>query len=153
MRRASQLPPGGATKRDDWTTPDWLFRQLDQEFGPFTLDAAASAGNAKCARYFDAGCDGLAQPWSGRVFLNPPYRDVGAWAAKALLETRAGRAGVVVALLPARTGTGWFHRCVLGRADVRFLRGRIRFGGGAPSARDAAPFDSMVAIWRAEARP
>ena len=143
MRRAAQLPAGGRTWRDDWATPSWLFRQLDAEFGPFALDAAADVRNAKCRVHFDEGTDGLAQAWHGRVWVNPPYRHIGAWVAKAAKEVAAGRCEVVAMLLPARTGTGWFHNHVLGRAEIRFLRGRLVFEG----AKCSAPFDSMVVVW------
>ena len=48
-------------------------------------------------------------------------------------------------LLPARTDTRWFHEYIYGRADeIRFLRGRLKFGG----AKNSAPFPSMVVVWR-----
>lgn len=58
----------------------------------------------------------------------------------------AGLGATVVALLPARTDTRWFHEHVLGHAEVRFVRGRVRFVG----AVSGAPFPSMIAIWRPE---
>ncbi len=58
--------------RDDRPTPDWLFEALNKEFG-FTLDAAASADNARCANYYDAPANGLIRPWEGVVWCNPPY--------------------------------------------------------------------------------
>lgn len=135
----------------DWETPQAFFDELDAEFG-FTLDAAATAQNAKCARFFDAEADGLAQDWGGeRVFCNPPYgRQVGKWAEKAFVESR--KPGTLVVLLVAsRTDTSWFHDYIWGHADeVRFLKGRLRFeSGGVPG--DAAPFPSLVAVYGRDA--
>ena len=61
-----------SSERGDWETPKKIFDALDEEFH-FTLDAAADANNAKCARYFDKAANGLKQEWSGIVWLNPPY--------------------------------------------------------------------------------
>ena len=57
----------------EWPTPAWLVDQLAAEFGPFDLDPAATASNAKAPAFYTGEDDGLAQPWSGRVFCNPPY--------------------------------------------------------------------------------
>ena len=66
-------------KRSDWETPHALFAALDAEFH-FTLDVCASPDNAKCARYFTVADDGLAQPWEGVCWMNPPYgRGVERW--------------------------------------------------------------------------
>ena len=90
--------------------------------------------------------DGLSLPWRGTVFVNPPYgRAVSAWTEKARGEVEAARATTVVALLPARTDTKWWHQSVAGIADVFLLRGRLKFGGEAVSA----PFPSAVVVWGA----
>lgn len=132
------------SKRDDWETPAALFDQLNRVWR-FDLDPCSTDANAKCARHFTAEQDGLAQAWSGRVFVNPPYgREIGKWVAKCDSEERNCEA--IVALLPARTDTRWFHEHVLGRAVVFFMRGRVRFETGGV-AQGPAPFPSMVAIW------
>lgn len=57
----------------EWSTPSWLFRQLDDEFH-FTVDVAAAADNAKCERFYTKEQNGLEQSWFGeRVWCNPPY--------------------------------------------------------------------------------
>ena len=62
---------------EEWGTPQYLFDALDREFG-FDLDPCATPDNAKCARFFMRDQDGLAQEWSGVVFMNPPFRYCGA---------------------------------------------------------------------------
>ncbi len=47
-------------------------------------------------------------------------------------------------LLPARTDTQWFHTYINNHAEIRFLKGRIKFVG----AKHPAPFPSMVVIFR-----
>lgn len=132
-----------SSKSDLWSTPDEFFDELDKEFH-FTLDACAVPENAKCPRYFTPEQDGLAQQWAGTVWCNPPYgRGVGEWVAKASTES-ALRKSTVVMLLFARTDTAWFHDYVYGRAEIRFIRGRLKFGGG----KNPAPCPSMLVIFR-----
>jgi site-specific DNA-methyltransferase (adenine-specific) len=130
----------------EWATPPEVFGPLDDEFG-FTLDPCATAENAKCPRYFTELDNGLAQSWAGeRVFMNPPYgREVYAWTRKAAQE--AGNA-LVVGLLPASTDLAWWHDDVLAAgAEVRYIRGRVRFLTGGPY-RASGFFASVIAIWR-----
>ena len=88
--------------------------------------------------------DGLSQPWMGRVFINPPY-PAGKWVAKAVGEIkRSGGASIVVALLKVTTDVQWWHEYVEGKAEVRFIKGRLRFGDG----KTPAPFPSCIVIWR-----
>lgn len=126
--------------RSDWETPRDLFERLDR-FWHFDLDVASSDENALCERHFTKEDDGLAQSWAGhRVWCNPPYgRGVGEWCRKAYEETRDGRTCVVM-LVPARTDTGWYHDWVEGKAaEVRFLRGRLRYALGGGSRRTPRP--------------
>lgn len=129
-----------SSKTDSWETPQEFFDKLNKEFG-FDLDPCATKGNAKCPEYFDYIKDGLKQPWTGRrVFCNPPYgRVIGGWVKKCC----EGGASVCVALLPARTDTRWFHSFVKGKAQIRFVAGRLKFGGH----KNSAPFPSMVCVW------
>lgn len=117
-----------SSKTDLWETPQTFFDKLNQEFG-FTLDACAVPDNAKCERYYTPEQDGLSQPWDGVVWCNPPYgREVGKWVRRGLMASENG--AIVVMLLPARTDTKWFHDYIYGKAEIRFVRGRLKFGGG-----------------------
>lgn len=131
----------------DWATPPEVFQPLDREFG-FTLDPCATPDTAKCSRFFTEADDGLSRSWAGEVvFMNPPYgREVPAWTAKAVREAAAG--AVVVALLPASTDTSWWHDDVVAAgAEVRFIRGRVRFL--AAGGRWASPMKpSVIVVWR-----
>ena len=132
------------SRTDEWATPSKTFQELDAEFH-FTLDPCASAENHKCARYFTKEQDGLAQDWGGQiVFCNPPYgRAIAAWVRKCAEESR--KPGTqVVALIPARTDTAYFHDYIYHKArEIRFLRGRLHFN----DAPNAAPFPSMIVIF------
>jgi len=126
----------------EWATPAGLFEELNNEFH-FTLDPCATAQNAKCVKFFTEEDDGLAQSWDGEtVFCNPPYgRNTEKWVKKAF-ETRTETA--VVLLVPARTDTRWFHEYINGKAEVRFIRGRLKYNDGYQNA----PFPSMIVVYR-----
>lgn len=126
----------------EWSTPQNLFDELRKEFN-FSIDVCATKNNAKCNRYFSAEDDGLKQVWSGSCWMNPPYgREIGKWVRRAAESAGAGT--IVVALLPARTDTRWFHGYILDKAEIRFIKGRLKFG----ASKNAAPFPSMIVVWR-----
>lgn len=133
---------------DEWETPPDLVEQFAQEFGPFDLDPCAREANAKAPLYYTLEDDGLLQEWHGKVWLNPPYSNPKPWCQKAIEETQAGRAAMVVALLPAATDTGWFHDLVLPHAEVRFLRGRIKFLGWKGKPLGMPKAGNILAIYR-----
>lgn len=127
---------------DDWATPDAFFKKLDDEFA-FDIDVCASDKNAKCEKYFTTLDNGLSQEWVGTCWMNPPYgRVIGEWVKKAYNSAKNG--AIIVGLLPARTDTKWFHEYIYGKAEIRFVRGRLKFGW----CKNSAPFPSMVVIWR-----
>jgi len=152
-----QVATGGPdADTDDRRTPAALFDPL-HAVHRFTLDAAASARNAKCARCFDAETDGLAASWAGeRVWCNPPYSDIGPWVAKAWAEMN-DRCRLVVMLLPAnRCEQAWWQDMVEPRRDrsmgltTKFLRGRHRFerpGVPTPKGGDRPPFGLVLLTW------
>lgn len=78
-----------------------------------------------------------------RVFCNPPYSKIADWVKKAFYEGQKDNT-LVVLLIPARTDTRYFHDFILHRAEIRFLKGRLKFG----DAKNSAPFPSMVVIFR-----
>ena len=125
---------------DQWATPQWFFDELDKEFN-FNLDPCADSTNHRCDKYFTKEQNGLEMDWGeDTVYCNPPYgREIGKWVKKA-----AESDTTVVMLLPARTDTKWFHEYIYGKAEVRFIKGRLKFG----DSKNSAPFPSMVVIYR-----
>ncbi len=120
---------------DDWATPSWLYNALDAEF-QFDFDPCP----------LNPRFDGLKVPWPGNIFVNPPYSKVKEFLAKAHEELRSGRARTVVFLVFANTDTDWFHRYVYHQAEIRFLKGRIKFV--APGKNNSAMRPSMLAIFK-----
>lgn len=136
-----------SSKNTDWCTPQDFFDALNKEFD-FVLDAAATEKTAKCGLYYTPETDGLSQSWDrgGAVFCNPPYgREIGRWVQKAYEEAQAGTR--IVLLIPARTDTSYFHEFIYGKAEIRFIRGRLRFTDEDGNVSNPAPFPSMLAIY------
>lgn len=128
----------------EWETPKDFYNCLDAEFH-FTLDPCATPENAKCPHYFTKNQDGLKQFWGNdTVFYNPPYgRQIGKWVEHAF-NTHWVNDNTIVVLLPARTDTKWFHKYIYRKAEIRFIKGRLKFGG----SKNNAPFPNMLVIWR-----
>lgn len=127
------LKPLFSSASDRWATPAAVYEALNREFR-FDCDPCPLDGEGD-------GLSPLFFPWAGRrVFCNPPYgRTLGHWLQ------RGPEADVAVFLIPARTDTRWFHDIVLPKAaEIRFLRGRLKFGG----CKNSAPFPSMVVVFR-----
>ena len=130
-----------SSNTDMWATPQDFFDVINKEFN-FTVDVCATAENTKCSLFFTPEQDGLKQKWEGICYMNPPYgRSIGKWIQKAYNSSKEG--AVVVGLLPARTDTKWFHEYIYNKAEIRFIKGRLKFGG----CKNSAPFPSMVVIW------
>lgn len=129
-----------SSNKEDWETPQDLFYKLNKEFN-FTVDVASSEENYKCNRHYTEKENGLIQNWNNEiVWCNPPYgRKIGDWVKKAS-KSKA----TVVMLLPARTDTKWFHEYIYNKAEIRFIKGRLKFGNSVNSA----PFPSMIVIFR-----
>lgn len=119
----TQRLENGTGGRDTWRTPDGLFNLLSRTFGPFTIDGAASADDAKCARYFtDAFTE---QPVGECIFVNPPYG--AGWKAWIALFANWGERNTVVALVPASPDTEWWRMAHEAAYATILLSGRVRF--------------------------
>jgi phage N-6-adenine-methyltransferase len=148
IEEKSIITSGMFTSRtDEWETPQYLFDELNEQFG-FETDVCALPGNTKCAKYFTPEQDGLSQEWSGVCWMNPPYgRQIKDWVKKAYESAQNNRA-TVVCLLPARTDTSWWHDYCM-KGEIRYIRGRLKFG----KAKNSAPFPSAIVVFRAASLP
>lgn len=136
----------------NWGTPQYLFDALNAEF-EFNLDACADASNHKCDRYFDEADDALSKKWSGRVWMNPPYgRVIGDWVRYAYEQVQCGNADIVVALVPMRSETKWFHDYGMKAVEFRLLNKRLTFdipkGEGSELKGHNAPFPSVILVFQ-----
>ena len=125
-----------------WTTPLELFNKLNNEFH-FTLDVCATHYSFKCKKYFTPEEDGLIQDWSNDIcWMFPPYgKDITLWMKKAYEESLRG--AIVVALIPSRTDTKYWHDYCMNAAEIRFIQGRLKFG----DSKNSAPFPSAIVVF------
>jgi hypothetical protein len=123
-------------KNDEWLTPPEIVKSL----GQFDLDPCSPVVRPwdTADKHYTISDDGLAQPWEGRVWLNPPFgREAVKWLRKMVMH-RFG-----IALVPARTETAMFYECIWGVAGaVCFMKGRPHFhyvDGTRAKANSGAP--------------
>lgn len=129
-----------------YTPAEWVERARVALGGKIDCDPCSSVEAqriVRAVRFHTAQTDGLRPRirWSGRVWMNPPYSDPSPWVAKLIAEYEAGRCRAAVALLNARTGSGWFQ--ALSRIAWRCeKRKRIKFYG--PGTKGGSGFVDQV---------
>jgi hypothetical protein len=115
---------------DHWSTPKDTYDVLHKEFN-FNDDPCP------------LGChSGLDRDWGGSVFCNPPYSEISKWVKRGYEESHKGK--TVVMLIPSRTDTKWWHDFVMKAHEIRFIKGRLKFGG----SKNSAPFPSAIVIFK-----
>lgn len=126
---------------DDWYTPPYIIQALGLTY---TLDPCSPPGGVPwipAARIFTEVDDGLAQPWGGRVWLNPPYSSPWPWVRR-LKEHDHG-----LALIPGDTSTAGFHDTAPTADAVCFLRHRVTFVRLDNDNVTSARFPSVLLAW------
>jgi phage N-6-adenine-methyltransferase len=134
----------GVDQKDLWRTPRHIFDKLDRICG-FTLDPCCTKESALCEIFFTPEDDGLSKSWKGfTVFCNPPYSrgNIDKWVEKCYKESLDDET-CVVALLPVSTSANWWHKWIVGKAELHFIERRVRFVG----APYTAPFSSVIVVW------
>jgi phage N-6-adenine-methyltransferase len=124
-------------KTDDWQTPKEIYNKLNEEFH-FDFDPCP----------LEPHWNGLEIGWYGNIFVNPPYSQIELWLEKAQIELSNGHAKTIVFLVFANTDTEWFHKYVLGKGDIRFLKGRIKFLDREGNKKSGAMRPSILVIYR-----
>ena len=140
LSRLARAAAYGQLESPEWYTPSHIVERVVATLGEIDPDPSWHPDSPVQARStYTANDDGLAQRWSGRVYLNPPYgREIDAWITKLVDEYHAGTVSEAIALVPARVDTEWFRR--LDPFPRCFLWGRLTFA----NASNPAPFPSAV---------
>lgn len=117
---------------DHWKTPRDVYEKLWDEFR-FDFDPCPLHSKQ----------DNLFKIWCGNsIFVNPPYSDIKHWVESAYKNSKLGK--TVVMLIPSRTDTRWWHDYVMKAKEIRFIKGRLRFG----NAKNSAPFPSCIVVFK-----
>ena len=131
----------------EWYTPEWLFQKMGIAFD---LDPAAPEGGLPwipASVFYSKQDDGLVQPWSGMVWLNPPYgNETSKWLAR-MHDHRNG-----IALVFSRTDSKWFHDYATKADAILYLKRRVRFVDAKGDAGKSSPGCGSILIgWGKEA--
>lgn len=125
-----------SSKSDEYYTPAEYIAAVVDVLGGIDLDPAScelAQATVGAARYYTKADDGLAQPWEGRVYLNPPYGTTGGesnqgiWAKRLVDAYTSGAVTGAVLLVKAALGYEWFEELWY-RWPVCFPRRRLSFG-------------------------
>ena len=115
---------------DNWSTPKDVYDELNKEFN-FNDDPCPIGGSG-----------GLDKEWGTRSFVNPPYSKIKDWCKKAYEEWQKGK--TVIMLIPSRTDTRYWHDYIMKATEIRFIKGRLKFGG----SKNSAPFPSAIVVFK-----
>jgi hypothetical protein len=127
---------------DEWYTPPKIFQALGVVFDLDPCSPGPGHWVPAHAVYTRAG-DGLARPWFGRVFVNPPFADRHGhlpWIERFLDH------GNGIAIVRAYTSAGWFHDLALRAETMLFPRGKTKF------IRPDGTLGVLARPWRGTAR-
>lgn len=122
--------------KDDWETPKTFYNKLNEEF-KFDFDPCPLNHNIKL-------WDGLKSTWGAINFINPPYsrKLKEAFIRKAFEESKKGKTCIM--LLPVSTSTKIFHEIIYPNAEIRFIKGRLKFN----DLKTSGQMDNMLVIFR-----
>lgn len=159
-----------SSKNKGYETPQDVFDDLNREFR-FTLDVCAVKETAKCRKFYSPDNDAFNHKWRGVCWMNPPYGEpehackpkcvkkacqkrgyhintyipgIADWMKKAYEES-INSGAVVVCLVPARTDTKMWHEYCMKAYEIRFVKGRLKFG----DSENTAPFPSAIVVFDA----
>lgn len=124
-----------SSAHDNWSTPKDVYDALDKEFN-FNDDPCPLGGTG-----------GLDREWGTSVFVNPPYSEIKKWVQYAYWQANDPLTKIkrtVVMLIPSRTDTRYWHDYVMKAKEIRFIKGRLKFGG----SKNSAPFPSAVVVFQ-----
>lgn len=139
-----RAPRQGADVNNGVYRTDKRFLKVVRSEFKIVFDLASSDDNCVVKRHFTEKDDALSRDWprgAGYSWLNPPYRDIWPWAQRCYEQSLRGSKTLL--LVPASVGADWFKQWVWGKAEIRFLNGRLTFEGHA----QGYPKDLMLAVF------
>ena len=117
----------GGNYNDRWETPPLVLEDAMKKYNIHPiLDVCATKLNFKYPVFITPEMNALEKEWSVDFFMNPPYSEINLWMQKAYKQHRKYNVNALI-LVFAKTSVKWWHKCVDGKAEVHFQKGRIRF--------------------------
>jgi len=137
-------------KHDTWETPYPIYYEALEKFNVKpTLDVCATKKNTKCIHYITEKEDSLCFEWLEDVFMNPPYSRVADFMKKAYYQHKKHGITILI-LIYAKTDTKFWHSFIEDKAEVHFIKGRIKFMQDGVYSKNSAPYPSCFVIYRLE---
>ncbi|AFH21573.1 hypothetical protein OSG_eHP4_00155 [environmental Halophage eHP-4] len=133
-----------ATKQetDEWASPRELVEPLNTAVNGFDLDPCSGAEVSPFAdKTYTESDNGLSQPWSGIVWVNPPYSAMDTWTEKAIAEIE--NTGTICYLCKGDSSTEWWQTAAQEATVICAIDHRLQFGDG----DNSAPFASHIVVF------
>lgn len=124
---------GVSNESDEWYTPSWIFQALSTEFDLDPCSPGVPPSNVPARAHLTKLENGLTAPWSGSVWLNPPFSSKDQWFERMRQHANG------IALMPSRTDSKWLQSCVANAHGLLFLRGRLYFERPSDKMRGHGP--------------
>ncbi len=135
--------------RDYYRTPKELFDEACQKYGlDIIYDVACNSENKVCSIGITEEQNSLSFNWDRDFFMNPPYSQVKKFMQKAYTEHLKHNVNALI-LVYAKTDTQFWHDYVENKAEVHFIKGRIKFlDEHGNKTKYPAPYGSCWIIYR-----
>lgn len=135
----------------DWKLPKEIFDKLNEEFH-FDRELATSECNSLMGNHFTETDDAFKQKWSGKNYVNPPFKDASKWVKFAYNESQ--KEGMTCMVIPSKTNTVWWHEYCMKAKEIRFIRGRPLFvREGYEGNHHGLPFPLSIIIFEKTDQP
>ena len=135
--------------QDEYQTPWDIFNKASEDYDLIPmLDVCATCKNTKGWLFFTKQHNALEKDWNQDFFMNPPYSKVYDFMKKAYHESKKNNVNGLI-LVYAKTDTKWWHEFIENKAEVHFIKGRIKFlDPDGIKTKNSAPYPSCWIIYR-----
>jgi len=111
------------------------------------IDVCGSRWSHLCLKTIMQKQNSLLLNWDEDFFMNPPYSKIDQFIKKAYIQHKKNNVSGLI-LIFAKTDTKFWHQYIEGKAEVHFIKGRIKFWRNGFPTKNSAPYPSVWVIYR-----